>query len=243
MSWKIKAQKMLNKKQYDAHMTKADRDYTPCTPYGYSTFSPWFEDWFQEMYAKVKDNTVVREDRCYILHRFCQRSTHLEGDFAECGVYKGGTAYLLAHTLQKEEAEGRRLHLFDTFQGMPDIADEDPSTHKEGDLGDVSLDAIKSYLNPFPFVEFHPGFIPETLRPFEDRKFAFAHIDVDLYQTSKDCCDFFYDRMVSGGVMIFDDYGFPGYKLAEKKAVDEFFADKIEEPISLRTGQCIVIKL
>ncbi len=43
--------------------------------------------------------------------------------------------------------------------------------------------------------------------------------------------------------MIFDDYGFTYYKDAEKRAVDEFFADKPEFLVSLLTGQCIVIKL
>ena len=43
--------------------------------------------------------------------------------------------------------------------------------------------------------------------------------------------------------MIFDDYGFYGYKDAAKKAVDEFFSDKPEPTISLRNGQCFIIKL
>jgi hypothetical protein len=135
------------------------------------------------------------------------------------------------------------LHLFDTFAGMPAEAAKDPSRHKESDFGDASLDAIRNYLQHFPFVALHPGFIPETFKAVKDSKFAFVHIDVDLYQTTKDCCAFFYDRMVSGGVMIFDDYGFPRYRFAEKQAADEFFSDKAESLISLATGQCIVIKV
>ena len=243
MNWKTIVKKMFNKIGYDIYKVGIDRKYTLCLPYGYSTYSPWLEDWFQEIYSKIKDYTVVTEDRCYIIYKFCHHYLHLEGNFAECGVYKGGTAFLIAYALKNNSVQNKQLHLFDTFAGMPVVANKDPSGHKKGDFGDVSLNAVKDYLQMFPFVVFHPGLIPETFKAIKDEKFAFVHIDIDLYQTAKDCCNFFYDRMISGGVMIFDDYGLPWYKFAEKQAVDEFFKDKPESPISLRTGQCIVIKL
>lgn len=225
-----------------------NREYTLYLPYcfgsNYYTYSPWFEDWFQEIYSKIKDHTVNPEDKCYIIYKFCHHCLHLEGDFAECGVYKGGTAFLIAYTLKNNSIRHSQLHLFDTFTGMPSTADNDPSGHKKGDFGDVSLNAVKNYLQAFPFVRFYPGFIPERFEVVRGLKFAFVNIDVDLYQTSKDCCNFFYDRMVKGGVIIFDDYGCGDrYKFAQKRAVDEFFKDKPESPISLPTGQCIVIKL
>ena len=178
-----------------------------------------------------------------MIHQFCHHCCTLQGDFAECGVYKAGTAFLIAHTLNGHSIEDKQLHLFDTFAGMSSIANQDESSHREGDFADVSLEAISNYLEMFPFVVCRPGFIPETFEAVEDRQFAFCHIDVDIYGATKDCCSCFYDRLVSGAVMIFDDYGFPGYRLSAKRAVDEFFAQKVERPISLRTGQCIVIKL
>ena len=219
------------------------RDYTLFLPFGYVTFSPWFEDWFQEIYGKVRDRTVVTEDRCYTLYRLCQHSLNLEGDFAECGVYKGGTAYVIAYAMKENSHQDRPLHLFDTFQGLPSIADADPAGHKSGMFGDVSVDDVERYLRGFPFAVFHPGLIPDTLDEVKDDRFALVHIDVDLYETVKDCCGFFYDRMTKGGIMIFDNYGFYPYKDTEKRAVDEFFDDKPEIPIPLPTGQCIVIKL
>lgn len=243
MNWKMIIQKMFNKMGYEIHKRGPIGEYTLCPPYGYSTYSPWFEDWFQKIYSKIKDYTVVKEDRCYTIYKFCHHCLHLYGDFAECGIYKGGTAFLIANTLKNKSIQDKQLHLFDTFAGMPAIAAKDSSGHKRGDFKNVSLNTVKDYLQMFPFVVFHPGFIPETFEPVEDRKFAFVHIDVDLYQTTKDCCCFFYDRMVSGGIMVFDDYGFLKYKFAEKQAVDEFLSDKPESPISLHTGQCIVIKL
>ncbi len=244
MNWKIHVQKLFNRFGFELHRAVPGEQYTKCNPYGYFTYSPWFEDWFKEIYEKVKDHTLVKEDRCYLIHRFCGHCLNIEGDFAECGVYKGGTAFLIALTLaNKSSVQNKRLYLFDTFAGMPATANGDRSGHKSDDFSDVTLSAVKTYLQRFPFVVFQPGFIPDTFKGLDDKKFAFAHIDVDLFQTTHDCCAFFYDRMVSGGVMIFDDYGFPDYKLAAKKAVDEFFADKPETPISVHSGQCVVLKL
>ena len=246
MDLKFVARRMFNKMGYYVYKVVykfEDGEYTFRLPYSYYTYSPWFEAWFREIYAKIKNHTTVTEDRSYMIYRFCQHCLHLEGDFAECGVYKGGTAFLIAYAQEKNAVRDKKLHLFDTFSGMPTRANNDPGGHKENDFGDTSIDAVKEYLCHFPFVTLHSGLIPEIFTVVEDSKFAFVHIDVDLYQSAKDCCTFFYDRMVRGGVMIFDDYGFPRYRFAEKQAVDEFFRDKPESLISLSTGQCIVIKI
>ncbi|MFX1385152.1 MAG: TylF/MycF/NovP-related O-methyltransferase [Promethearchaeota archaeon] len=235
-------------------MKKKDKNdykkyYFPCPPYDYSTFSPWFRKDFLKLYDKIKKNTVVKEDRCYILHKFSDYCSNLEGDFAECGVYKGGTSYLIAYTLNLKSITNKEFHIFDTFKGFPSSANVDPGVLKnqtsirEGTYGDALFNNVKDYLKIFPFIIFHPGIIPETFKGLEVKKFAFVHIDVDLYEPAKDCCNFFYSKMVRGGIMIFDDYGFQEYIYSEKQAVDEFFSDKPESPISLRTGQCIIIKV
>jgi O-methyltransferase len=217
--------------------------YTLCYPYTHYTYSPWFEDWFQEKYAKVKDYTLLKENQCYVVYEFCLHCLHLQGDFAECGVYKGGSAFLIAETLASNSVHDKETHLFDTFTGMPAMANHDPSGLKEGRFSDTSLSAVKAYLRNFPFVVFHPGLIPNTLENVKDKRFAFVHIDVDLYQTTKDCLNFFYNRMSRGGIMIFDDYGWPFFKESEKKAADEFFEGKPETPIALQTGQAIMVKI
>ena len=82
---------------------------------------------------------------------------------------------------------------------------------------------------------------PETFDGLEAGRFSFVHVDVDLYQPTIDCCHFFYPRLVPGGMMVFDDYGFPACR-GEKDAADEYFSDKAEKPFVLPTGQGIVIK-
>ena len=128
------------------------------------TYSPWSEDWFQEIYSKIKDHTLVTEDRCYIIHRFCKQCLHFEGAFTECFVYRGGIAFLIAHILVNNYVQDRQVHLFDTFSGMPAIANEDPSGFKEGLFRDVSLSAVKDYLQILPFIIFYQCLIPEILK-------------------------------------------------------------------------------
>jgi len=241
---KIIVQKFFNKFGYRLTKIRGGEKlpYTRNHPYSSYTYSPWFENWFLDILKKISDHTLVSEDRCYTIHMFSKHCRHLEGDFAECGIYKGGTAYLISLILKDNSNHQKTLHLFDTFSGMPKSANEDKSHHKEGDYDDTSVEAVKDFLSDYSFVEFHPGLIPDTFEAVTNKKFAFVHIDVDIYQSIKDCCEFFYERMTKGGIMIFDDYGFQGYELAAKKAVDDFFIGKSEIPITLRNGQCLVLK-
>jgi O-methyltransferase len=205
------------------------------------TFSPWLgHPDFQVIYEGADRHTIVSPDRCYMLISLARHATHLPGHFAECGVYTGGTALMLARLLNNET--GRHLYLFDSFQGLPKATREEERWFAEGEFRFDSVDKIKELLDGFGSVFIRPGWIPETFKGLEDRRFAFAHLDVDLYQSTLDCCRFFYPRMLPGGVMLFDEYGFAPAR-GERDAVDEFFADKRERPISLPTGQAFVMKL
>jgi hypothetical protein len=240
--WKRIVQNQLRKFGYELHKRGDETVYTPRPPYPHSTYSPWFDDWFRAIYAGVKDRTEVTEDRCYVLHQVARQCAHLGGEFAEAGVYKGGTARLLAQVVA-QHSKPHGLHLFDTFAGMPASAAADPSGHAPGDFGDNSEASVRAYLQEFPFVRAYPGIIPATLSAVEAMNFAFVHVDVDLYQTGLDCCNFFYPRLVPGGSIVFDDYGFPKYERAMRAAVDSFFSDKPESVVVLATGQCFISKL
>jgi len=216
-------------------------EYTRSVPNLYATYTPWYVSPFAEHYDRIRDRTEVSPDRCYFLQKFAAHCCNLSGDFVECGVYRGGTAYLIAETM-KLKGGGDTLHLFDTFEGMPSIAAADPSAHRPGDFGRTSLSEVRAFLSAFDFVRYYPGRIPETLGPLNSFRFAFVHVDVDLYDSAKSSCEFFYDRLVNHGMMVFDDYGFQDYSGSAKRAVDEFLQDKLEEPIVLPTGQCLMIK-
>jgi len=232
----------LRRVGYQITRAPSDPTYVPNPPNTYPTYSPSQEPAFQERFARFAERTLTRPDRAYVLQQCARQAMHLPGDFAEAGVFRGGTAWFLADLLA-ERGDQRPLHLFDSFAGMPADADPLRDGHAGGDFGDTSLEAVRALLAPYPNAVFHPGFLPATFAGLEDRRFAFVHVDVDIHAAVRDAIAFFYPRLVPGGVLLFDDYGFEIYKRAARKAVDDAFADKPEQPLVLRTGQCLVTRL
>jgi O-methyltransferase len=204
-------------------------------------YSPWAgEPSFEAVYRKVRPHTLVSRDRCYLLWRTLQQATHRAGAVLECGVYRGGTALLVADTLQAAEAD-RPIHLFDSFEGMPQTT-TGIDRFERGDLATTSVDQVRALLSPYPSVSIHAGYIPDTFEGLQLDRVVWAHVDVDTYQSVLDCIEFIYPRLLPGGYLVFDDYGFPSCASA-RRAVDEAFADRPEVPLCLPTGQCLVVKL
>jgi O-methyltransferase len=204
-------------------------------------FSPWegLAD-FRRCYDPIRSYTLVSKDRCWMLLHLMRHALALPGDFAEFGVFRGGTALLAAEVL-RDARDHRPLHLFDSFAGMPTTSPGEP--YEKGDFGQTSAEAVRALLAPTGAnTALHVGYIPDTFGAAGVDRLAFAHVDVDLYQSILDCVDFVYPRLVPGGVLIFDDYGFPGCARA-REAVDRAFAALREKPIYLPTGQAMVIKL
>ena len=185
----------------------------------------------------VREKTLVSPDRCYQLWKFAQHARQLPGDFLECGVFRGGTALLLARTLAQ-----RKLWLFDSFEGLPTASKDKGDHYQRGDFGETSLEAVSALLSPYlNNIEIKKGWIPASFAGLEHLRFSFAHVDVDLYEPAFECCQFIWPRLVAGGVMIFDDYGFPACR-GERNAVDAFFTGKKQPVIALPTGQALVFK-
>jgi O-methyltransferase len=203
-------------------------------------YSPWLAPAFQEEYKIVRPHTLVAADRCWYLSTFARQASRLQGSFLEAGTYKGGTALLLKRELERS-APTKKFFIMDSFEGMLKV-NEGKDRHKIGDLSDTSLAGVQSVVGMSPTLDYRKGWIPETFKGMEDETFAFAHIDVDLYQSVIDCCAFIYPRLHSGGFMVFDDYGFPNNPGA-RRAVNEFFADKPERPIVLASGQAFICKV
>src|SRR3954470_2976589 len=206
-----------------------------------AVFSPWEGHYaFEELFDGVEAHTIVSRDRCYLLASLAQHAAGLTGDAAECGVYNGGTALLLSRILADN---GHRLYLFDSFAGLPQ-GDPDKDGHfRAGQYASDPVESVRALLAEFgDSGDIRAGWIPDTFAGLEDRRYVLAHVDVDIYQSTRDCCEYFYPRLVPGGVMVFDEYGRAPAR-GERDAVDEFFADKPETPIALPTGQAMVLKL
>lgn len=202
-------------------------------------YSPWQAEWFRQLYAGVSPHTVVSLQRCWTLWQGVSQALNVPGDVAEAGVFQGGTAKLLRHALG--ESSDRQLYLFDSFEGMKTVS-AGKDRHAEGDFADTSVEGVQKVVGVAPFIHFRKGWVPETFKGLEDRTFCFAHIDLDLYEGVLESLKFFYPRLSSGGVIVFDDYGFASCPGA-RKAVEEFFADKPERVLALSTGQGLVHKL
>jgi O-methyltransferase len=194
---------------------------------------------FLAFYQKLReDRTAILSFReVYNLWRYGRISLSVPGDFAEVGVFRGGGARVL-----KEVKNGRLLHLFDTFSGMPETDPMRDTTHKAGDFADASLEAVQRYLGT-EGIRYYPGFFPDTTIGHEEslRRFAFVHLDVDIYQSTLDALRFFYPRVSRGGMLVTHDYSAqscPGVAAA----YDEFFADKAERVLPVWDSQAVVIK-
>lgn len=204
-------------------------------------YSPWLGDpEFEAMYRVAEANTLVSRDRCFVLWKTLQQALNVPGAVLECGVFRGGTAALIAKTLADAEAD-RALHLFDSFEGFPETT-AGVDRFRAGDLGTTSVEDVRRLLAPHPFAQLHVGFIPDTFAGTGIEQVAWAHVDVDIYQSVLDAIAFVYPRLSPGGYLVFDDYAFPSCAGA-RRAVDQAFADKPEVPLCLPTGQALVVKL
>ncbi len=183
-------------------------------------YCPWLSPQFLSIHRDISPYTLVSPERAWTIHNMVAQALVLEGDVMEAGVYKGGTARLLKRSVSS--VPGRRLFLFDSFEGMEKV-NKGSDRHREGDFADTSLDRVSDVVGTESFVFYRKGWIPETFEGLETEVFCFAHIDLDLYQGIFDCLHFLYPRMPPGGVIVFDDYGFPSCPGA-RAAVDEFFS-------------------
>jgi O-methyltransferase len=168
----------------------------------------------------------------------------VEGDLAELGVYRGDSARLIHHYLPE-----RPLYLFDTFAGFDarDVKVEHAQTGRKESTVAFSQTGVERAMRNIapenPNVQVFPGYFPESAPPFlRDRKFAFVHLDADLYEPILAGLKFFYDRVVPGGFILAHDFNsWPG----ARKAVLQFFQDKPETPIPMpdKSGSALILKL
>ena len=136
------------------------------------------------------------------------------GDFAECGVFRGHSALMIATLLTDNNVKGRPFHLFDSFEGLSARTVKDGSRRKLK-TADVEREAkffacdeptVRKHLSNYDFFQFYKGWIPNRFAEVEDKMFAFVYIDVDLYQPTLDSLKFFMPRMNRGGIIALDDY-------------------------------------
>ena len=178
--------------------------------------------------------TLMSAFEAYYVYSLARAQAGLQGSFAEVGAFKGASAKLIS------EVKGDKVfRIFDTFEGLPEPGKEDRGVHEKGNYA-CSLEAVQQYLEGYENLHFYKGIFPDSAKDVEEDKYAFAHFDVDLYEGTLGCLEYFYPRMVPGGVMLSHDYDILA---GVEQAFQEFFADKPESIIEQPTTQCMVIKL
>lgn len=170
--------------------------------------------------------TLVSPERVRNLYRLARQieKDRIPGDVIECGVCNGGTAAVLARTASKSSME-RTVWLFDSFQGMPETTTHDGEaarSHIGKEVGDPTRvrEVLRRVGTDMDRVQIVPGWFQDTFASVSIPQVSLLNIDADWYESVRLCLETFYERVVTGGFISFDDYGhWPGCR----RAVDEFF--------------------
>jgi hypothetical protein len=139
----------------------------------------------------------------------------------ECGCWHGHSTLILEDTLYQWGTG--QLHVFDSFEGLSEFTEKDGSNAHEAEVRAAfrsNFDELAKKINPARTV-LHKGWIPQVFHDVDVGRVAFAHIDVDLYEPTRDALWFVYPKLIEGGAMFLDDYGYKSFPGATA-AVDEF---------------------
>lgn len=201
-------------------------------------YQPWLDD--ANLVPDMEDVDILSVNdrpRLYYLAALVRQSAANAGPMAECGVFRGGSALMMA---QATAASPRPMYLIDSFAGLsvPDPGRD--NSYAAGQFAFSDVQSVAALMSPFD-VHIVQGWIPQVFAELPETTWSFVHVDVDLYEPTSGACSYFYERLAPGGVMLFDEYGFPSCR-GERFAVDEFFAARLECPVVLPTGQAFVVK-
>lgn len=162
----------------------------------------------------------------------------------ECGVFTGSSLVACAKYAHESGIPFKMLGL-DTFSGLPPLSDQDKlfapadATYLNKTLfTETSLSGVQALIDRADlgrYVELHEGLFSHSLPLLEEQKYHYVNIDCDLFEPHIECLEYFYPRMVQGGVIFFDDYNSINYPMAGK-AIDQFFKDKPEKLAQIRYG-------
>lgn len=212
---------------------------------------------FDQIYQISSPYTMTSPARMKRLYEAVMEinKNQLEGAFVECGVFKGGSVMNMALT-QLNFLKLVHIYLYDTFEGMTPQGEFDIN-HKGVSAGRIlknpsklcicSLEQVKKNLKltlyPPEFLHFRKGDVANTLQEDPPKKISLLRLDTDWYESTKIELEILYPRLVKGGVLILDDYG---YWKGAKKAADDYFEsigiDPQFEPIESGVSAVISIK-
>jgi len=171
------------------------------------------------------------KERYYISWKVAKETSSLNGDFVECGVFKGEQAFYMAKECKTT------LHLFDSWEGADSFGEHDNIFYKENSFK-CSIEDAKATMSEFSNVKFYNGHVPYGFENVE--AISFLNIDLDLYQPTKISLEHLWPKVIVGGITLIDFHD--SVSIGAEKATREYFADKGHLIQVLPTGKCLVIK-
>lgn len=199
---------------------------------------------FQDFFRQCKPFTMTSVERMYALYLATEyiHRARVPGAVVECGVWRGGSAMISALTLMRLGDRNRFFYLYDTYTGMAEPSEQDVrvSHPRVRALSEwktknrknhnawcfASVQDVQENLRSTGYSKdrlfFIEGKVEETIPAQAPEQIALLRLDTDWYASTKHELEHLFPRLVSGGVLIIDDYG---HWAGSKKAVDEYFAD------------------
>jgi O-methyltransferase len=182
------------------------------------------------------------------LHTLTWAAEHclgIDGDFVECGVFRGFSSAVIAEFLRFETV-AKTFYLYDTFEGIP----EEYNSENRSNAPYETLNAhdrhalykhVRGVFARYANVRIVKGVIPHAFDEAFPERIAFLHIDLNSVKSEIAALEALFDRVARGGMIVFDDYGWSGY-VQQKIAEDAFAAARGHRILELPTGQGLLIR-
>jgi O-methyltransferase len=183
--------------------------------------------------VRTERESLLSGNEAFMIYSLAAAQRAVGGIMAEVGVFQGCSAKLISLGGLPQQ-----LHLFDTFEGLPEPGRREHAAMRKGHYA-ASLSSVKDYLKDQPNIIFHKGMFTGDDVSCADKRFSFVHLDVDLKEGTRLCLEFFYPRMLPGGVIISHDFS---YLEGVREAFTEFLESRQERFIELPSSQVMLIK-
>ncbi|RZK40097.1 MAG: class I SAM-dependent methyltransferase [Pedobacter sp.] len=210
---------------------------------------PHFKESYQLGKDTDKETLLKNYDIQWRIHVLCWAANHamkLDGDFVDCGVHTGIFARAIINYVSFEKCD-KKYYLLDTFEGLDAKYSSSKELLRNSQMGYDKDDSnmlftdVQETFKPFK-TKIIKGSIPETLAQVDTEKVSFLSIDMNCVYPEICALNFFWDKIVSGGLIVLDDYGYNNEHNDQKKAHDAFAKTKNIEILTLPTCQGLIIK-
>ena len=174
-----------------------------------ATYAPWLVDEeFLSVYRRIEQISWTGIYQCWELWDLARQLSGTEGDLLEVGVWKGATSAILGRAMEGSDSE---LFCCDTFRGLVKSSPTSDPHARDGALKGPTASEVRSLFHDLGIgkATLLEGIFPdETGSSLEGRQFKLCHIDVDTRRSAHDVAVWIFPRLVVGGTMVFQDYGY-----------------------------------